>query len=83
MEVYDSNIPVEYGGFTGGVVSAQVKSYQGEDTFSWHFGMQRDEWEKFHVAEEDITSNDRFNGVYTPDYQKTNFGLSMQQGLGR
>ena len=82
VEVYDSNIPVEYGGFTGGVVSAQVKSYQGEDTFSWHFGMQRDEWEEFHVSEDDITSNDRFNGVYTPDYQKTNFGFSMQQGLG-
>lgn len=82
VEVYDSNIPVEYGGFTGGVVSAQIKSYQGEDTFSWHFGMQRDEWEEFHVSEDDITSNDRYNGVYTPDYQKTNFGLSMQQGLG-
>ncbi len=82
VEVYDSNIPVEYGGFTGGVVSAKVKSYQGEDTFSWHYGMQRDEWEEFHVSEDDITSNDRFNGVYTPDYQKTNFGLSMQQGLG-
>ena len=82
VEVYDSNIPVEFGGFTGGVVSAQIKSYQGEDTFSWHFGMQRDEWEEFHVNEDDITSNDRFNGVYTPDYQKTNFGISMQQGLG-
>ena len=82
VEVFDSNIPVEYGGFTGGVVSAQVKSYQGDDTFSWHFGMQRDEWEEFHVAEDDITSNDRYNAVYTPDYQKTNFGISLQQGLG-
>ena len=82
VEVYDSNIPVEYGGFTGGVVSTRIKSYQGEDTFSWHFGMQRDEWEEFHVSEDDITSNDRFNGVYTPDYQKTNFGISLQQGLG-
>ena len=82
VEVYDSNIPVEFGGFTGGVVSAAIKSYQGENTFSWHFGMQRDEWEEFHITEDDITSNDRFNGVYTPDYQKTNFGISLQQGLG-
>jgi len=82
VEVYDSNIPVEYGGFTGGVVSAQIKSYQGDDTFSWHIGMQRDEWERFHIDEDDITSNDRFNAVYTPDYQKTNFGISLQQGLG-
>lgn len=82
VEVYDSNIPVEYGGFTGGVVSAAIKSYKGEDTFSWHVGMQRDEWEEFHITEDDITANDRFNGVYTPDYQKTNFGISLQQGLG-
>lgn len=82
VEVYDSNIPVEYGGFTGGVVSASIKSYQGEDTFSWHFGMQRDEWEEFHITEDDINSNDRYNGVYTPDYQKTNFGISLQRGLG-
>ena len=82
VEVYDSNIPVEYGGFTGGVVSATIKSYQGEDTFSWHFGMQRDEWEQFHITEDDINANDKYNGVYTPDYQKTNFGISLQQGLG-
>ena len=82
VEVFDSNIPVEYGGFTGGVVSAQVKSYQGEDTFSWHYGLQRDEWEKFHISEEDVRPNERFAGLYTPDYQKTNFGISLQQGLG-
>ena len=62
VEVFDSNIPVEYGGFTGGVVSAQIKSYQGDDTFSWHFGLQRDEWEEFHINEEDISSVDRFSG---------------------
>lgn len=82
VEVYDSNIPVEFGGFTGGVISAQIKKYEGEDTFSWHFGMQRDEWEESHITEDDITSNDRFNGVYTPDYQITNFGMSLAQGFG-
>ena len=81
VEVYDSNVPVEYGGFTGGVVAAEVKSYRGEDRFSWHFGMQRDEWEEFHITEDDITANDYFNAVYTPDYQKTNFGVSLQRGL--
>ena len=82
VEVFDSNIPVEYGGFTGGVVSAKVKSYKGDDTFSWHFGMQRDEWEEFHITEDDVNAQDKFNGVYTPDYQKTNFGFSLQRGLG-
>ncbi|MCY3605775.1 MAG: TonB-dependent receptor plug domain-containing protein [Gammaproteobacteria bacterium] len=82
VEVYDSNIPVEFGGFTGGVVKAQVKSYQGENTFSWHFGMQRDEWEEFHINPDDVTANERYNGVYTPDYQKSNYGFTLQRGLG-
>ena len=83
VEVFDSNIPVEYGGFNGGVVSATVKSYEGEDRFSWNFGMQRDEWEEFHITEDDLGgAADRYNGYYTPDYQKTNFGISLQQGLG-
>ena len=81
VEVYDSNVPVEYGGFTGGVVSADLKSYEGDDKISFTWGLQRDEWESFHVSEEDITSADRYRAVYTPDYEKSNYKLSMQWGL--
>lgn len=81
VEVYDSNIPIEYGGFTGGVVSADLKSYDGDDKISFKWGLQRDEWESFHVSEEDITSADRYSAVYTPDYEKSNYKLSLQWGL--
>ena len=81
VQVFDSNIPVEYGGFTGGVVSADLKSYKGENKFSFKYGLQRDEWERFHVSEEDISVADKYRAVYTPDYEKANYGLSLQYGL--
>lgn len=81
VQVFDSNIPVEYGGFTGGVVAAELKSYEGEDRFAFNYGLQRDEWEQFHVSEDDISTADKYRGVYTPDYEKANYGLSVQYGL--
>ena len=81
VKVFDSNIPVEYGGFTGGVVAAELKSYGGIDKFSFTYGLQRDDWEKFHVTEDDISVADKYRAVYTPDYEKANYGLSMQYGV--
>ncbi len=81
VQVFDSNIPVEYGGFTGGVISAELKSYEGEDKFSWRFGIKRDEWERYHVNEGDLTAADYYGGVYTPDYQKTNFRVNVQREI--
>ncbi len=83
VEVFDSNVPAAYGGFTGGVVSTRLKRYDGEDSVSLRYGEQRDEWESFHVDEadqEDPSSN--YRGEYTPDYLRRNYGLSLQQGLG-
>ena len=80
IEVFDSNVPAEHGGFTGGVVAAELKSYEGENKYSLRFGMKRDEWEKFHAIEPSNT-NDYFNAKHTPDYLKRNYGLSMQQAL--
>ena len=80
IEVFDSNVPAEHGGFTGGVVAAELKSYEGENRYSLRFGMKRDEWEKFHAIEPSNT-NDYFNAKHTPDYLKRNYGLSMQQAL--
>ncbi len=81
IQVFDSNIPVEYGGFTGGVVAAELKSYGDEDRFSFTYGLQRDEWEQFHLSEDDISTADKYRGVYTPDYEKANYGVSVQYGL--
>lgn len=81
VTVMDSNISAEYGGFTGGVVDANLKSYEGENKVAIRYGMQRDEWEKFHITEDDISTADKYRGVYTPDYEKENFKINVQQAL--
>lgn len=81
VKVFDSNIPVEYGGFTGGVVASELKSYKGVDMFSFKYELKRDDWEKFHVTEDDISVADKYRAVYTPDYEKANYRLSMQYGI--
>ena len=81
VEVFDSNIPVEYGGFTGGVVDAKVKSYRGENNVSIVYSVQRDEWEEFHITEDDISSADKWRGVYTPDYEKSSLKFNMVRAL--
>lgn len=81
VKVFDSNIPVEYGGFTGGVVAADLKSYGGVDKFSFTYGLQRDDWEKFHLSEDDISVADKYRAIYTPDYKKANYGISVEYGV--
>ena len=81
VEVQDSNISAEHGGFTGGVVNAKLKSYGGENELSVRYSMQRDEWEEFHITEEDISSADKWRGVYTPDYEKASYKINAQQAI--
>lgn len=87
VQVYDSNVPAEYGGFTGGVVASELKRYGGEDSFTLRYGLKRDEWESFHVdtdetGEPDIGGADYYSALYTPDYFKPTIGIAMQRGIG-
>ena len=81
VEVLDSNIPAEYGGFTGGVVDAKLKSSKGENRLSVTYSVQRDEWEEFHITEDDISSADKWRGVYTPDYEKSSLKFNLVRAL--
>lgn len=81
IEVHDSNIPVEYGGFTGGVVAAELREFKGDNWVDISYGHKRDDWEKFHITEDDITSADKWRGVYTPEYKKEKLGLSLVRQL--
>ena len=80
--VYDSNVPAEYGGFTGGVVAAELKPYGGENTVSLGYSLRRDEWEEFHVTEDDVSVADYYRAAYTPDYRKSHWSIGLQRGIG-
>lgn len=82
IEVYDSNVPAEYGGFLGGVIAAELKSYDGVNSVSIGYRLHRDEWEEFHVTEGDLTAPDYYQAAYTPDYRRSHLKLSAQQGVG-
>lgn len=78
ITVHDSNIPARFGGFTGGVVDVELRGARGrEDEISFTYDLRRSEWEKFHMPEADFTSNDKFGGVYTPDYEKQHLRLEV------
>ena len=82
VEVYDSNVPAEYGGFTGGVVAAELKRYDGVNRVSIGYSLRRDEWEEFHVTENDLVSADYYRAAYTPDYRRSSLVFGVQRGLG-
>lgn len=80
--VYDSNIPVEFGGFLGGVVDVSLADLDGTSRIDAHYGTQRDEWEKIHVnVDEDLVAADWYRARYTPNYQKDNVGVSLRHEL--
>ena len=84
VEIYDSNVPASFGGFTGGVVSAKMKRYDGGDFVDLRYGIQRDEWESFHIAPRDVDDFDNaagYDAEFTPIYRKDSYSLSAQQGL--
>lgn len=84
VKVYSSNIPVEYGGFMGGVVDARLKRYEGEDSVSIKYGLSKDAWEKFHFDEkkaEEFYGADSIDGAYTPKYKKQNYSITALKSL--
>ena len=84
VTVYDSNIPVEFGGFLGGVISAKLKRYDGEDYLSVKYAISRDEWDEMHAdesLEEDMADGDSLEGEYTPEYLKQTYTLTGAQGI--
>jgi len=84
VEVYDSNVPVEFGGFLGGVVSSTLKRYDGEDSLSIKYAISKDEWTEMHVdesLEEDFSDGDLIDGSYTPDFLKQRLTISGAKGI--
>ena len=84
VKVYSSNVPVEYGGFMGGVIDARLKRYDGEDSVFIKYGLSKDAWEKFHFDErraEEFYGADSIDGAYTPEYKKQNYSITALKSL--
>tara|TARA_R110001632_G_scaffold44289_3_gene112750 strand:- start:11928 stop:13886 length:1959 start_codon:yes stop_codon:yes gene_type:complete len=84
VTVYDSNVPVEFGGFLGGVISSKLKRYDGEDYLSVKYAISKDEWDEIHAGEdlaEDLADGDSIEGEYTPEYLKQRYTFTGAQGI--
>lgn len=84
VEVYDSNVPVEFGGFMGGVVSSKLKRYDSDNYTSIKYAISKDDWDEMHVDDdlaEDYEDGDSLAGEYTPEYLKQRYTITGAQGL--
>lgn len=81
VAVYDKNIPIEYGGFTGGVVDARLKRAGEDNKFRISYG-----WTGSNLTQQKIANGyDRLweQGWpgYSPDWRKKDLSISSELRL--
>lgn len=81
IEVYDNNIPVEFGGFSGGVVKVNsLAPIEDEDIgFNFSYRGSSSDWNKYHFIEEndDSTEDSGLNESGPPVFEKHGFDTSL------
>lgn len=84
IEVIDSNASAKEGGFTGGVVKATTRGYQGKTRFSVSHRMTKDSWTEFHIDEAQLANFEEgaaqlptgTPGKFQPNFDKSETSLS-------
>ncbi len=85
MTVYDNNIPVEFGGFTGGTVEVSSRRWQGENSAHAYYRLTRSNWN--HLFNDpaqsiDTSKNDTANPArFQNRYDKDDFGGWFELGM--
>lgn len=85
VTVYDSNVPAQYGSFTGGVIDAKLKDADPKKASgSISFRTTRSSWTKFHLSEDqnedEFHSADATSNVQ-PEFVKRIYNVSVNQPL--
>lgn len=73
IKVYDSNVPVEFGGFNGGVVEANTRDPKKDFHGKLSVQMSRSEWTRYHLNEDDPDLESfkaGFGNSSQPDFKK-------------
>lgn len=85
VTVYDANVPVEFGGFSGGVVETKSRSWQGANAAHVYYRQTDSSWNKTIVDSKldfDSQGNDMSHpSRFQPDYQKRSYGVSVETGI--
>ena len=85
LTVYDHNIPVSIGGFTGGAVDATTRSWSGENHISVFGRTTRAGWSRIHTdpglqadsGDADVSKPAQFQ----TDFEKKTMGFTAEWGL--
>ena len=78
ITVYNSNIPAEFGGFTGGQVDTTTINPTANTWGNVYFRTTSDAWTKFHINPDDKESFYNSNSSkYQPKFKKQNFGFTL------
>ncbi len=73
VEIMDSNVGAEFGGFTGGVINAELRKPTQDFTLEYRFRMTDSDWNSDPKVDSDYTDFELANqgdGRYQPNYQK-------------
>lgn len=71
IEVYDNNIPAQYGGFSGGVVEVStLKLNSDEAQYGFSYRTSRSEWNEYRVFVSEDENGDEPNTPQTPEFKK-------------
>ena len=82
ITVYNSNIPAEFGGFTGGQIDTQTINSTPDFWGKIHFRTTNDSWTKFHIDPLDYDDFENSNSAtMQPDFKKHDFGLTINTPL--
>lgn len=90
LEVIDINARASEGGFTGGVVNAETRRYEGADSFEASYRRTGGSWTQFHI---DDDQRDEFEdsagqyptgtpGEFQPDFKKSKAAVSGATRVG-
>ncbi len=83
VTVYDNNIPVRFGGFTGGVVDVETIDPADRPGGTVHYKTTRDEWTEFHIAPSDQAKFDQSTTYFRqPEFTKHSGGFDLSLPTG-
>jgi hypothetical protein len=82
ITIYRYNVPVEFGGFTGGVVDASIKTPAEEFSGEISYRTTRDSWTNFHIDDQARDAFDQSNSTtYQPRFEKQEAGVNISLPL--
>ena len=83
--VYEHDIPVEFGGFTGGAVDAQTRAWRGENRISVFTRATASGWSRIHADDalnvQAATGDVSHPAQFQKDFTKCTYGFSAEWGL--